>query len=116
MISVGSEVLIALGLCAAMYMAWNLGANDAANPTSTAVGAGVISVRRAVVMFSLFAGIGAVVQGYMVMKTIGRGVVSDLDPLGALIASLSVCIWITLSTWLRIPVSTTHIAVGRCRT
>jgi len=108
----GGEVLIALGLCVAMYMAWNLGANDAANPTDTAVGAGAISIKKAVILFSLFAGIGAVAQGYMVMKTIGKGVVSDLDPLGALIASLTACLWVTLSTWKGMPVSTTHSTVG----
>jgi len=109
---VGGEVLIGLGLCVAMYMAWNLGANDAANPTDTAVGAGAISIKKAVMLFSSFAGIGAVAQGYMVMKTIGKGVVSDLDPLGALIASLTACLWVTLSTWKGMPVSTTHSTVG----
>ena len=108
----GGEVFIALGLCVAMYMAWNLGANDAANPTDTAVGAGAISIKKAVLLFSLFAGIGAVAQGYMVMKTIGKGVVADLDPLGALIASLTACLWVTLSTWRGMPVSTTHSTVG----
>ncbi len=103
---------MALGLAAAFYIAWNLGANDAANPTSTAVGSGAISIRKAIIMFSTFAAIGAVAQGYMVMKTIGKGVVKDIDPLGALIASIMAGIWITLVTWKGLPVSTTHSTVG----
>jgi len=101
-----------LGLVSAFYIAWNLGANDAANPTDTAVGSGAISVKKALIMFSAFAALGAVVQGYMVMKTIGKGVVKDLDPLGALIASIMAGIWITFVTWRGLPVSTTHSTVG----
>jgi len=105
-------MILALGLIAALYIAWNLGANDAANPTETAVGAGVISIKKAVILFSIFAMLGAVIQGYMVMKTIGKGVVSSIDPIGALIAALSAGVWITLVTWKGLPVSTTHSIVG----
>jgi len=101
-----------LGLASAFYIAWNLGANDAANPTNTAVGSGAISIKKALIMFSMFAALGAIAQGYMVMKTIGKGVVKDLDPLGALIASIMAGIWITLVTWKGLPVSTTHSTVG----
>ena len=101
-----------LGLVFAFYIAWNLGANDAANPTNTAVGSGAISIKKALIMFSIFAALGAIVQGYMVMKTIGKGVVKDIDPLGALIASLMAGLWITFVTWKGLPVSTTHSSVG----
>ncbi len=109
---VGDLIYLILGLCAAMYMAWSLGANDAANPTDMAVGAGVVSLKKAVVLFAIFTTIGALVQGYMVMKTIGKGVVVNIDPLGAFIASLTACIWITLATWKGMPISTTHSTVG----
>lgn len=103
---------LVLGLIAALFIAWNLGANDAANPTNTAVGAGALTLRKALILFSIFAAIGALAQGYMVMKTIGKGVVKDVDPLGALIASLAAGVWIMLSTWKGLPVSTTHSTVG----
>ncbi len=106
------NLYLALGLVAAMYIAWNLGANDSANPTNMAVGAGVLSVRRAVLLFCLFAAVGALVQGYMVIKTIGKGVVRDIPPLGALISSVVAGLWITLATYKGIPVSTTHSTVG----
>lgn len=105
-------LILILGFVASIYIAWNLGANDAANPTETAVGAGVISIKKAIILFSTFATLGALVQGYMVMKTIGKGVVSSIDPIGALIAALSAGVWITLVTWKGLPVSTTHSSVG----
>ena len=105
-------VYMVLGIIAAMYIAWNLGANDAANPTDAAVGSGAIDLKKAVILFSIFAAIGALAQGFMVMKTIGKGVVKDIDPLGALVASVAAGIWITLCTWKGMPVSTTHSTVG----
>ncbi len=101
-----------LGLILAFYIAWNLGANDAANPTDTAVGAGAVSLRNAILLFSAFALLGALLQGYMVIKTIGKGVVRDVPPLGALVASLAAGLWITLATNKGMPVSTTHSTVG----
>ena len=107
-----AEALIVAGLVVAFYMAWNLGANDAANPTNMAVGSGVMSIRQAVALFSLFAGIGAVLEGYRVIKTIGKGVVREIDPLMALSAGLAAALWVTLATRKGLPVSTTHSAVG----
>ncbi|MCE4600462.1 MAG: inorganic phosphate transporter family protein [Desulfurococcales archaeon] len=106
------EILVMLGLMAAFYMAWNLGANDAANPTDTAVGSGAISLRKALLLFSLFAILGAILQGYRVIKTIGKGVVKDLDPTMALSASLAAGLWVTIATRKGLPVSTTHSTVG----
>ncbi len=109
---IGVDIYIVLGLLAALYIAWNLGANDAANPTNMAVGSGAISLRKAIVLFALFAAVGAILQGYMVMKTIGKGVVPDIDVIGALSASLAAGLWVTLATWRGLPVSTTHSSVG----
>jgi len=111
-ISLNETLILILGFIASLYIAWNLGANDAANPTEIAVGAGVISIKKAIILFSAFATLGALVQGYMVMKTIGKGVVSSIDPIGALVAALSAGVWITLVTWKGLPVSTTHSSVG----
>ncbi len=106
------SIYIALGLIAAMYIAWNLGANDAANPTNMAVGAGALTIRKAILLFSLFAAVGALLQGYMVIKTIGKGVVSDVPVVGALVSSIVAGLWITIATYKGIPVSTTHSSVG----
>ncbi|MEB3765802.1 MAG: inorganic phosphate transporter [Desulfurococcales archaeon] len=106
------ELTVLLGLAVAFYMAWNLGANDAANPTDTAVGAGALSLRKAILLFVVFAILGALLEGYRVIKTIGKGVVKDLDPVMALSAGLAAGLWVTIATRKGLPVSTTHSAVG----
>jgi PiT family inorganic phosphate transporter len=93
-------------------MAWSLGANDAATPTDCAVGAGVISLKKALVLFALFSMIGALTQGFMVMTTIGKGLVPNIDLLGAITVVLAACIWVTFCTWKGLEISNTHSVVG----
>jgi len=112
------------GIILSCAMAWAMGANDASNPTDCAVGAGVISLRKAIVLFAIFAALGGILIGPFVMKTFDRGLVDRktgfetgvLDReslvLGSLVAALSAVIWVALSTWLGMPVSTTHSAIG----
>ncbi len=105
-------LVIGIGLGISLYVAWCLGANDAANPTECAVGSGVLSMRRALLLFCIFVAIGALLQGFMVIKTIGRGVVENVSILGSVSVVLSACLWITFCTWRGLPVSTTHAIVG----
>ena len=107
-----NTILLACGLGLSFYMAWNLGANDAATPTDCAVGAGVISIRKAVVLFALFSAVGALAQGFMNIKTIGTGIVPDIDILGALTITLSACLWVTFCTWKGLEMSITYSVVG----
>jgi len=105
-------LVIGVGLALSFYVAWCLGANDAANPTECAVGSGVLSLRRALVLFCVFVALGAILQGFMVIKTIGKGVVEEVTVLGSLCVVLSACLWITFCTWRGLPVSTTHSIIG----
>ena len=105
-------IVYIVGLALSFYLAWCLGANDAANPTDCAVGSGVASLRRALMLFAIFAALGALLQGFMVMKTIDRGIVPRVDVTGAFTITLAACIWITLCTWKGMPVSTTHSIIG----
>jgi PiT family inorganic phosphate transporter len=100
------------GLLAAFYMAWNIGANDAANPTETAVGSGALSMRKAILLFAVFVFLGAMIQGHSVMKTVGKGVVKDIDPIMALSASVGAALWVTIATRKGLPVSTSQSTIG----
>jgi PiT family inorganic phosphate transporter len=112
------------GVLLSCLMAWSLGANDAANPTDCAVGAGVISVERALVLFAVFSALGGILIGSYVMKTFDRGLVDrktgfetgiltkETLVLGSLVAALAAAIWIIFSTALGMPISTTHSAIG----
>jgi len=75
-------VLLGLGLSAAM--AWSIGANDMANSISIAVGSNAIRYKYAILVFIFSQLLGAVLQGYMVMKTLGNGVVSNMNIIGAI--------------------------------
>ncbi len=106
------------GLVLSFYMAWCMGANDAANPTECAVGAGAISMKKALILFAIFAAIGGITLGPLVMKTVDRGlVVKDAlslpaVALGSFTAVTAAGIWVTFCTWRGMPISTSHSIVG----
>ena len=100
------------GYLLSFLMAVALGGNDAATPCDTSVGARVISVRKAVLLFATFTSIGALTQGYMVMKTIGKGIVPAIDLLGVLITIAVAFGWIMLCNYYGLEISVTHSIIG----
>ncbi|RLG91213.1 MAG: inorganic phosphate transporter, partial [Thermoprotei archaeon] len=107
-----SFMILVLGFLASFYMAWNIGANDAANPTDTAVGSGALSLEKALLIFSVSALIGALTQGWMVMKTLGKGIVTDIEVVGALCAVLGAGIWVLAASLKGMPISTSQSITG----
>ncbi|MGM0510470.1 MAG: inorganic phosphate transporter [Thermoplasmatota archaeon] len=111
-------VLLFSGLAAGLYMAWNIGANDVANSMSTAVGAGAITYRQAIVIASILTVAGAVLVGGHVTATVKGGIFdpSGIDELhlalGALSAVLAAGLWVTIATWKSLPISTSHSIIG----
>ncbi len=107
-------VLVASSMGLALLIAWVIGANDAANSVATSVGGRILSLKKAMLFFSVFTFLGAVTQGYRVMKTLGKGIVpiEFLNPLAVFAAVLAIFIWVYFCTWKGIPVSTSHSAVG----
>lgn len=93
-------------------IAWSIGGNDTANSIDSVVGSRTLDIRKAIIIFAVAQFVGAVVQGYMVMKTLGRGIVSDIDVLEAVAAAIATFTWITIATLLKAPISTTHSAVS----
>jgi len=111
----GDDAVIALLplLLAGAYVGWNIGANDAGNCVGTTVGSGLLSYRRAIILVSVFAVLGAALQGGSVMKTIGKGIVtSELSTIGILAALICSGIFVTIATFFRAPVSTSQAIVG----
>ena len=101
-----------LGLALAFYIAWCIGTNDAANPTQMAVGSGALRINKAIILFAAFALIGATLQGWMVIKTFGKGIAQIPMIYDALASTIATAIWITLSSYKGMPVSTTQSSVG----
>lgn len=95
------------------YVGWNIGANDAGNCVGTAVGSGLLTYRRAAVLVAVCAVLGAMLQGDRVMETVGTGIVSEsLSVPGIVIALLCSGLFVTVSTLLGLPVSTSQVIVG----
>ena len=108
------------GIFFALYNAWGIGANDCANSFATSVGSGVLTIKKAVVIAAIFEFSGAVFMGSHVTDTVRKSIVDieifDSNPgalmYGMLCADLSSAIWLTLATYLKYPVSTTHSIIG----
>jgi len=107
------SALLILGLVMSFVMAVSLGGNDAAEPTDCAVGAGVISIRKAVILFAIFTAVGALTQGFMVMKTVGRGIVPEISIAGAFTCVTAAALWVLLiASRIGIDISVTHSIIG----
>jgi len=102
----------------AFYMAWSIGANDVANSMATAVGAKAITFKQAVTIAGVLSFVGAVFVGPHVAETIkGKivnvGIISpNILLLGFVSSLLAAAIWVTVSTWKEMPISTTHSIIG----
>jgi PiT family inorganic phosphate transporter len=102
------------------YMAMNIGANDVANNVGPAVGAGALTIGGAIIVASIFEAAGALIAGGDVVKTIKKGIIdpsafagdSMIFVYAMAAALLAAALWLTLATWLKAPVSTTHSIVG----
>jgi PiT family inorganic phosphate transporter len=108
------EWLLIIGVITGVYLASNIGANDIGNSMGTAVGSGVIKMRQALVIGALFMFIGAVFLSGNVIKTISGGIidVSFITPIGAVIATLTAGLWVSISILRKTPVSGSHSIVG----
>ncbi|ASJ01636.1 inorganic phosphate transporter [Thermococcus gorgonarius] len=100
-------------------MAWAIGANDAANSMSTAVGAKAITPKQAVIIAGILEFTGAYFFGKSVTETIRKGILDPTmitDPnvliYGSAAALLAATIWLVIATKFGLPVSTTHSIIG----
>ena len=102
----------------ALYMAWSIGSNDVANSMATAVGAKAITFKQAVIIAGVLNFIGAVFVGSHVSDTVRKGIITTtgisnhLLLLGFVASLLAAAIWVTISTWKSMPISTTHSIIG----
>lgn len=102
-----------------LSMAWAIGANDAANSMSTAVGARAITPKQAVLIAAILEFIGAYFFGKSVTETIRKGIIdpsmiSEPNVLiyGSIAALLAATLWLLIATKFGLPVSTTHSIIG----
>lgn len=101
------------------FMAFSNGANDVANAFASAVGSKAISVKQAVIIAAILNFFGAVLLGSHVASTLIEKVISPdfaIHPhyyiTGMIACLIASCLFVLLSTFTGMPVSSTHTIVG----
>ncbi len=97
-----------------LYLAWSLGANDAGNIISTAVGSRTISYKKAIWVFIICLAIGAVFFSGEVIKTVSSGIVPS-EVIGMNQATIALFVaagWVHFATWKKWPVSISQSVVS----
>jgi len=114
------EWMVVVGAFFAFFTAFGIGANDVANAFATSVGSKALRIRDAMIIAAVFEFAGSVLLGGHVSDTIRKGIASQEcfvgQPAVLMWGMVSVCLctglWLYLATYLELPVSTTHSAVG----
>lgn len=119
MIEVLTDPWLFITIAVGLFMAWAIGANDAANSMSTAVGAGAITPKQAVIIAGILEFTGAYFFGKSVTETIRKGIINPsqiTEPTvliyGSIAALLAATLWLLIATKFGLPVSTTHSIIG----
>ncbi|NXP28700.1 S20A1 protein, partial [Scytalopus superciliaris] len=112
--------MLILGFIIAFVLAFSVGANDVANSFGTAVGSGVVTLRQACVLASVFETVGSVLLGAKVSETIRKGLIDvemynstqQLLMAGSISAMFGSAVWQLMASFLKLPISGTHCIVG----
>lgn len=112
--------MVILGFIIAFILAFSVGANDVANSFGTAVGSGVVTLRQACILASIFETTGSVLLGAKVGETIRKGIIDvnlynnsvDLLMAGEVSAMVGSAVWQLIASFLKLPISGTHCIVG----
>ncbi|KAI6189167.1 Phosphate transporter [Aphelenchoides besseyi] len=109
-----------VGAILAFILGFSLGAHDVANTFGTSVGSKVLTIRQAYILATIVETAGAILIGYNVVDTMRKGVV-DISIyvgeerqffIGQLAVLFSCSLWLLLTTFLQLPVSSSHSIVG----
>uniref|UniRef100_A0A3P8WLS6 Phosphate transporter n=1 Tax=Cynoglossus semilaevis TaxID=244447 RepID=A0A3P8WLS6_CYNSE len=112
--------LLILGFVIAFILAFSVGANDVANSFGTAVGSGVVSLRQACILATIFETVGSVLLGARVSETIRQGIIDvkmyngseHVLMAGSISAMCGSAVWQLVASFLKLPISGTHCIVG----
>ncbi|XP_034047765.1 sodium-dependent phosphate transporter 1-B [Thalassophryne amazonica] len=112
--------LLVVGFIIAFILAFSVGANDVANSFGTAVGSGVVTLRQACILATVFETLGSVLLGAKVSETIRKGIIDvgmyngseQVLMAGSVSAMVGSAVWQLAASFLKLPISGTHCIVG----
>jgi len=76
------------------------------------VSSGVVALKRAVYLFAISVFVGSLLQGFMVMRTVGRGIVPEVSILAAFCVTAATVVWVFSCMRLGYEISVTHSIIG----
>ncbi|KAM9306695.1 sodium-dependent phosphate transporter 1-B [Pholidichthys leucotaenia] len=112
--------LLIVGFIIAFILAFSVGANDVANSFGTAVGSGVVTLKQACILATIFETLGSVLLGAKVSETIRKGIIDvgmysgseEVLMAGSVSAMVGSAVWQLAASFLKLPISGTHCIVG----
>lgn len=115
-----NSVMTVLVLLVGFYMAWNIGANDVSNAMGTSVGAGALTLKKAIFLAAILEFCGAFFLGSNVSHTIQHGLIDttvfentpSLFIIGMFSALLATSLWLQMASFFGWPVSATQAIIG----
>lgn len=110
------DVAILALISMAMALAIMDGLNNAANAISWAIGGGVVTLRRALIIASIFEVIGSLAFGLYIVDTISHKLIVGLEPMKSINLTLHIYIssivWSILASIIRVPISFSMAIIG----
>ena len=98
-------------ITACILIAFSIGSNDTSNAFGISIGCGLLKFRTALILLLIFVFIGVSLQGYAVMRTVGKELVGLSGKSLALSLTMSAIV-IILSNWRRFPLSSHQVIIG----
>ena len=108
------DPIIILGILLALLFNFANGLNDAANSIATIIATKALTPLQAVLLAGVFNLLGPLLFTTAIAATIGRGIVDPvfLTPELILMAMVGAVIWVLATSYLGIPVSSSHALIG----
>ncbi|MEW6274418.1 MAG: inorganic phosphate transporter [Bacillota bacterium] len=100
-------------LLAGLFFGWTIGSHYTGAVMGTAYGAKLITPRKATMLIAVCVILGATFESHNVVKTVGTGVIdaAHMTVFGAMIMMLTAALVTAANTWLKLPVSTSQLAI-----
>jgi len=96
-----------------LFFGWTIGSHYTGAVMGTAFGAKLIKPRNATILIAIFVLLGSTFESHNVVKTVGTGVIEAkyMTMFGAMIMMLTAALVTAANTWLKLPVSTSQLAI-----
>lgn len=104
------SVILFIFLIIVIVIAFGIGGND--ESFAGIYGSRILPMKHIMILATIFAITGALLLGEAVSKTVGKGILVNLNDAIVITILVSTAIWLILSSALGLPISTTHATIG----